>query len=119
MQVGEIDRAKSYYNKALELDPAYSYAQINIASIILQGEGAIVEEMNNLGTSAADNRRYDELKEVRRGMYREALPYLEGAAQGVPDNVEVLRTLMNLYSQLGMTPEYKATRVKVQELEGN
>ena len=51
-------------------------------------------------------------------MYREALPYLEGASQTVPDNVEVLRTLMNLYSQLGMTPEYKAAKAKVAELEG-
>lgn len=108
MQLGESDRAKTYYAKALELDPTYSYAQINMASMILQGEKDLVEEMNNLGTSAADNRRYDELKEIRREMYREALPYLEGASQTVPDNIEVLRTLMNLYSQLGMTPEYKA-----------
>ena len=118
MQVGETDRAKTYYARALELDPNYSYAQINMASIILQGEKDLVEEMNNLGTSAADNRRYDELKEERNEMYREALPYLEGASQTVPDNVEVLRTLMNLYSQLGMTPEYKAAKAKVAELEG-
>ena len=119
MQIGETERAKSYYTKALELDSTYSFAQINMASIILQGEGDIVEEMNNLGTSAADNRRYDELKEVRREMYREALPYLEAASEGVPDNIEVLRTLMNLYSQLSMTPEYKAARAKVEALEGN
>jgi hypothetical protein len=75
--------------------------------------------MNNLGTSAADNRRYDELKEVRREMYREALPYLEAASKGVPDNIEVLRTLMNLYSQLSMTSEYKAARAKVEALDGN
>jgi tetratricopeptide (TPR) repeat protein len=119
MQVGETERAKTYYSKALELDPTYSFAQINMASIILQGEGDIVEEMNNLGTSAADNRRYDELKEVRREMYREALPYLEAASKGVPDNIEVLRTLMNLYSQLSMTAEYKAARAKVEALDGN
>lgn len=119
MQVGENDRAKTYYARALELDPSYSFAQINMASLILQEEGSIVEEMNNLGTSAADNRRYDELKEERKNMYREALPYLEGASQTVPDNIDVLRTLMNIYSQLSMTPEYKATKAKVAELEGN
>ena len=118
MQVGENDRAKTYYARALELDPSYSFAQINMASLILQDERSIVEEMNNLGTSAADNRRYDELKEERKNMYREALPYLEGASQTVPDNIDVLRTLMNIYSQLSMTPEYKATKAKVAELEG-
>jgi len=90
-----------------------------MASIILQGEGAIVEEMNNLGTSRADNLRYDELKEVRRGMYQEALPYLESASVTVPDNVEVLRTLMNLYSQLGMNTEYKAAKAKVEAKTAN
>lgn len=119
MQVGENEQAKAYYARALELDPSYSFAQINMASLILQGEQDIVEEMNSLGTSAADDRRYDELKEIRKQMYRDALPYLEGASQTVPDNVEVLRTLMNLYSQLGMTPEYKAAKAKVAELEGN
>ncbi len=119
MQVGESDRAKTYYARALELDPSYSFAQINMASLILQDERSLVEEMNNLGTSAADNRRYDELKEERKEMYREALPYLEGASQTVPDNIDVLRTLMNIYSQLSMTPEYKATKAKVAELEGN
>ena len=118
MQVGENERAKTYYARALELDPSYSFAQINMASLILQDERSIVEEMNNLGTSAADNRRYDELKEERKNMYREALPYLEGASQTVPDNIDVLRTLMNIYSQLSMTPEYKATKAKVAELEG-
>ena len=119
MTLGNIDDAKIYYSKALELDPKYAYAQINMASIILQGEGAIVEEMNNLGTSRADNLRYDELKEVRRGMYQEALPYLESASVTVPDNVEVLRTLMNLYSQLGMNTEYKAAKAKVEAKTAN
>ena len=33
--------------------------------------------MNALGTSAADNRKYDELKNKRLDIYNEAIPYLE------------------------------------------
>ena len=119
MQMGNNEDAKTYYGKALELEPEYAYAQINMASIILQGEGALVEEMNNLGTSRADNLRYDALKEERRGMYQEALPYLEAASVTVPENVEVLRTLMNLYSQLGMNTQYKAAKAKIETMSGN
>jgi tetratricopeptide (TPR) repeat protein len=119
MQMGNNEDAKTYYGKALELEPEYAYAQINMASIILEGEGALVEEMNNLGTSRADNLRYDALKEELRGMYQEALPYLEAASVTVPENVEVLRTLMNLYSQLGMNTQYKAAKAKIETMSGN
>lgn len=117
--IGQMDKAKEYYLKALELKPDYSYAQINMAALILQNEGKLVEEMNSLGTSRADNLKYDELKEKRKKMYQDALPYLESAVQSSPDNLEVFRTLMNLYSQLGMDDKYKAAKAKLAEMEGN
>ena len=56
------EKAMDYYKKAIELNPDYDLAQINIAALMLSDEAKIVEEMNGLGTSAADDRRYDELK---------------------------------------------------------
>ena len=117
--IGQLDKVREYYLKALELKPDYSYAQINMAALILQDEGKLVEEMNGLGTSRADNLKYDELKEKRRKMYQDALPYLEAAVKSSPDNLEVFRTLMNLYSQLGMDDKYKAAKAKLTEMEGN
>ncbi|MCB0458145.1 MAG: tetratricopeptide repeat protein [Flavobacteriaceae bacterium] len=117
--IGQKDKAKEYYLKALEIKPDYSFAQINMAALILQDEGKLVEEMNGLGNSRADNLKYDELKEKRNMMYQEALPYLEGAVSSSPENVEVLRTLMNLYSQLAMDDKYKAAKAKLAEKEGN
>ncbi len=116
-QVGELEKAKSYYLKALELRPNYSFALINMAGTILQNEGKIIEEMNGLGNSAADNKRYDELKEQRKKMYEEALPYLERASETAPDNVEVVRTMMNMYSQLGMNDKFKATKARLESME--
>ncbi|MEZ4779343.1 MAG: tetratricopeptide repeat protein [Flavobacteriaceae bacterium] len=117
--IGQKDKAREYYLKALEIKPDYSFAQINMAALILQDEGKLVEEMNSLGTSRADNLKYDELKEKRNKMYQDALPYLEGAVQSAPENIEVFRTLMNLYSQLGMDDKYKAAKAKLAEIEGN
>jgi tetratricopeptide (TPR) repeat protein len=132
MQMGNNEDAKTYYDKALELEPEYADAQINMAAVILQVDGALVEEMNNLGTpeisdgnllftfsSRADNLRYEALKDERLGIFQEALPYLEAASVTVPENVEVLRTLMDLYSQLGMNTQYKAAKAKIETMSDN
>jgi len=116
---GDSDKALEYYKKALELDPSFTNAKINIAATLLSKEGPIVEEMNSLGTSKADFARYDELKEVRNNLYKDALPYLEGAVKDRSDNVELVRTLMNIYSQLGMDSKYKEAKAKLEKLEGS
>jgi tetratricopeptide (TPR) repeat protein len=74
---GDKVKATEYYNKAIELKPDYGAALINIASIMLEDEAKIVEEMNGLGTSNADNKRYDLLKQKRKDLYLNVLPYLE------------------------------------------
>ncbi|MEL6810560.1 MAG: hypothetical protein AAFP76_04440, partial [Bacteroidota bacterium] len=86
--------------------------------LLLQKEGAIVEEMNGLGTSAADDRRYDELKGQRTALYEQVLPYLESAVEQKGDNVELIRTLMNIYGQLGMDDKFKAMKAKLSTMEG-
>ncbi|MBT8256048.1 MAG: tetratricopeptide repeat protein [Bacteroidia bacterium] len=117
-QLGDDKKAKEYYRKAMELKPNYDLAQINMAALLLKGEGAIVEEMNGLGTSAADDRRYEELKQKRVDLYKEVLPYLESAVATRGDNVELVRTLMNIYSQLAMDDKYKAMKAKLANMEG-
>ncbi|MCA0152902.1 tetratricopeptide repeat protein [Winogradskyella vincentii] len=114
---GNIDASKKYYQKAIEIDPNYVDAYNNLAVVILEGEASIVEEMNNLGTSAADNRKYDELKEKRSQLYQEAIPYLEKALSLRKSNIDAARTLMNIYSALGEMDKFKEMRTMVEELE--
>ena len=114
---GEADKALEQYKKALELDPNYAAAQINIAATMLGQEGAIVEEMNNLGTSSADNKRYDVLKQKRKDLYMEVIPYLESAMKLRTNNIELVRTAMNIYSQVGNDAKFKAMKAKLAEME--
>ncbi|WP_417887631.1 tetratricopeptide repeat protein [Zunongwangia sp.] len=100
-ELGDKEKAIEYYKKALELDPDMASASMNIAAIILSKERAIIDEMNGLGMSKADNKRYDELTEERKGIYREALPYLEKIIEKDSSNADAVRTAMNIYSQLG------------------
>ncbi|WP_203258264.1 tetratricopeptide repeat protein [Hyunsoonleella ulvae] len=111
------EEALQYYKKAIELDPNYLNAYINSSAVILNQGKAIVEEMNGLGTSAADNRRYDELRDKNHDIYRQAIPFLIKALELKPNSLDAAKTLMNLYSVLGKTDEFKAMKAKVEEIE--
>ncbi|WP_339634825.1 tetratricopeptide repeat protein [Bizionia echini] len=117
-EAGYNDKAKEYYNKVIEMDPTYTNAHTNIAALILGEEQALIEEMNGLGTSAADNKRYDELKEARKALYKEAIPYLEAVLEVDSENLEVSKTLMNIYSAIANTEKYKQMKAKVEALGG-
>lgn len=114
---GDKESAKTYYQKAIDLDPNYINAQINMAALILDGEQDIVDEMNNLGTSAADDRKYDVLKEKRQQVYKDAIPYLVSALETEPKNLQAAKTLMNIYSAVGDTDNYKAIKERVDAIE--
>ena len=114
---GNAEEAIKYYEKAISIDPGYVDAYNNLAVVILEGEAGIVEEMNGLGTSSADNKKYDELKEKRAKLYQDAIPHLEKALELRKTNIDAARTLMNIYSAIGDTDKFKAMKVKVAELE--
>ncbi len=116
-EIGNKEEAIKYYEKALELNPDYEAALINIAVLKLSGEDALVEEMNSLGNSKADNQKYDELKQKRNDIYKETLPYLEKALKLKPESQEVVRTLMNIYGQLAEEAKYKEMKAKLESLE--
>ena len=113
---GNHTDAKKYYQKSIDMDPTYNYAYINMAFSVLAEESKIVEEMNGLGNTAADNKRYDELKEKREDLYREAIPFFEKSLT-LNEDINVVTNLMNLYSVLGETDKYKALKAKKDAME--
>ncbi len=116
-RLGDKEQAMDYYKKTLELKEDYTAAQINIAALILGKEKGIVDEMNNLGTSSKDYKRYDTLKQQRQDLYKSTVPYLEGALKSDPDNIEAIRTLMNIFYQLD-DPKAEEMKNKLKALEG-
>jgi len=104
-ELGEKDVAISYYEKSIDLDPTNENSYLNLVALILDGEQDIVDEMNSLGTSRADNQKYDELKELRENLYRECVPILQDLIS-INNNVEAIRTLMNIYGTIGDNPGY-------------
>lgn len=115
----EFEEAINYYKKSLELDPNYSAAYLNLVGLILEGESALVEQMNELATSTkrSDYEKYDKLKAEREELYSSCLPYLEKLIEIDPQNLEALKTAKNIYYTVGDNQKFKLMTAKIQELE--
>ena len=98
--LGDSESARGFYEKAIDIDPSYEAAYFNLTTLILSGESAIVDEMNSLGTSRADNARYDMLKSERESLYLECVPFLNKLVD-LNKNVQAIQTLMNIYGTIG------------------
>ncbi len=111
--LNKLDEAEKYYKKALEIDPNYFNANLNLAELKLRADEKFVNEMNKLGTSEKDNKRYEVIKAEREKNFKAALPYLEKAVELKGDNESAKKTLLSVYNALEMTDKYKALKAKM------
>ncbi|KIO52586.1 tetratricopeptide repeat protein [Flavobacterium hibernum] len=102
--------AEKYYLKAIEINPNYTNAYLNLAALKLEAEKPIIDEMNKLGTSDKDTKRYNVLKAQRENVFRGVIPYLKKANELDPKNEDVSKTLLGVYKALEMTAEAKALK---------
>ncbi len=105
--------AENYYKKAIAIKPDYVNAYLNLAILKLDADKKLIEEINKLGTSEKDNKRYEVLKKQRDVVFTDALPYLEKAYELSPKNEDVATTLLNVYGALEMTDKKKALKAKM------
>ena len=115
-ELGEKESARTYYEKSIELDPTNQNSYLNLVALILDAEQEIVNEMNSLGTSRSDNLRYDELKITREELYKECVPILKDLI-AISNDIEAIRTLMNIYGTLGDNPGYMEMKNLLDQLQ--
>jgi tetratricopeptide (TPR) repeat protein len=113
---GDRAKARSYYESVIELDPSYAASYLNLAALILDGEPELVEKMNSLGNSRADNIKYEQLQKQREGLFLEAVPVLENLTEIDPLNVEALTTLKNIFGTIGDAANFKKMKEKLEAL---
>lgn len=105
--------AEGYYKRVIEIDPKYTNAYLNLAILKLDADKKYVDEMNKLGNSEKDNKRYEVLKKQRNEMFSSTLPYLEKAYELDAKNEDVANTLLNVYGALEMMDKKKALKAKL------
>lgn len=105
---GDLEKAKLYYEKALQIDDTHVKANLNLAVLILSKENGIINEMNSLGRSEAENIRYEFLNNKRIKLYKSVIPYLEKVIEFESNNLSAKNTLYNIYKALGENDKAKS-----------
>lgn len=110
------DAAKKNFEQALRLDPSYFDAQYYLAQVYLIDASKIMDQVKNLGISAADKRKQAELDKVLVEKYKIALPHWEKAEKLKPNDMDVLDRLRTIYYYLGDDANEKRVSQKLKTL---
>ncbi|WP_209403747.1 tetratricopeptide repeat protein [Pseudozobellia sp. WGM2] len=101
MEQDNLEEARASYKKALEINPGYTNAQLNLSTTYVNEGNSLIDEMNSLGNSKADIAKYDELKKKKDDLFMEGATVLEDALKMNPDNQSILTQLKNIYGAMG------------------
>ncbi|MEL0642793.1 tetratricopeptide repeat protein [Olleya sp. Ti.3.14] len=111
MNSNEIAKARKSFEKVLELDPTNSDAALNLSTSYITEGNALIEQMNSLGTSKADNLKYDQLKNQKGQLFNDGantlLNYIKIDPKA-PDSI--YEQLSNIYNALGETEKAKEAK---------
>ncbi|RZJ72820.1 hypothetical protein [Flavobacterium sp.] len=111
-QEKKMPEAEKHFQETINLDAKYTNAYVNLAAVKLAADKQLTEQMNKLGTSAADNKKYEQLKGQRVGLFKSVLPLLEKAHELAPDDQSVTSNLLSVYNYLEMKDKYAALKAK-------
>ena len=119
MEANQYDVAKSAFEQALKLKPDYLNAAMNLSFIEVDKGNSLYDEMNKLGDSSADYKRYDELKAQKDQLFKAGAEILENFVANNPDVAEagIFNQLANIYSALGETDKYNKYKEKAKKIE--
>jgi tetratricopeptide (TPR) repeat protein len=102
-----ISQAKEYYTKALNIKPDYPAAYLNMAALLLSPDKDIVVKMKSLGSTSADQQKYDALVGKRVEMFKQALPYLEKAYGYDKKDKGIIQALKEAYRVLQIKDKWE------------
>lgn len=99
-EVGNNEKAKEAYLKAVEVDPNHMNANFNLGVVYFNEAVQTFKERNSLGMSSAEVKKGRELEKKGEEQLRKALPYWQKVREVDPSNRVALEQLRYIYIQL-------------------
>lgn len=110
-KVGDKEKAKEKYKKAIEMDSDFFEAYYNLG-VLYFNEGV---ELTDKANQITDNAKYQKAKEKADNKFKEALPYIEKSHELKPEDEGIMATLKTLYYRLQMNDKYEEINEKMQK----
>ncbi|MCW3161888.1 tetratricopeptide repeat protein [Chryseobacterium oryctis] len=112
-EAATVNDAIESFNKAIALKPDFANAYQNLVYTTIGDDTKAVEEINALRKTKPDDAT--KLIEARKARFEKALPYAEGWYKAMPENIDAVSTLKEMYM---MTKnQAKAAEMKAKEAE--
>ena len=105
--------AEIYYLKAIQLKPDFANAYYNLSAIRLDDGQDMLDQMNKLGMTAAENKKYDVLKDKRVVVLKDAATLLEKTVSLDKNNKDAKEVLLSVYKALEMKEKAKALQAEL------
>ncbi len=115
-EIGEIAKAKEAYKSSIESDPNYLNARYNLAVLAYNQAVSLIKERNNLGITAADQKKAKAMQVDIENSLKEAMPQWEKVDELQPNDRTALETLQYIYTQLKMYDKAEAVMSKLEAL---
>ncbi len=112
-QMGDLAKATGAYLNALKVKPDYFEANYNLGALYVNQAADILAKANDLPLDAV--KEYEVQKAKADEMLDKSLPYLEKAHELMPDDVNTMVSLKEIYTRLGMTDKLKEINEKLQK----
>lgn len=110
----DYDKAAAYYKKALDIDPNYFEANLNLGYVIMSPAIDIYNSANKL--PASKQKEYTAAIAKSNALFDKAKPYIVKATEVNPTSVEALSNLKTLYIGKKDDANATATQKKIDAL---
>lgn len=101
-KMGKKDSVIIAYQQALAINPNNVTANNNLGKAYIDEANVLIEQMNKLGSSDADNKKYAALKAQTADIYKKGFPFIEKAHELDPKDASIERS-------------YKQIKLKMQQ----
>ncbi|MBW8244712.1 tetratricopeptide repeat protein [Muricauda oceani] len=107
MEQGNLQEARKAYKRALEINPSYLNAIINLSTTYINEGNLLIDEMNALGSSRNDIRRFDELRLQKDKLFGKGADILESYLRLNSGDRSVIYQLKSIYGAMGDRKNYE------------
>jgi tetratricopeptide (TPR) repeat protein len=114
-ETGKTDKAKTEYEKALELDPANFDANYSLGAYYYNYAADTLAWAND-NIPPTEIAKYNEVKKAADGLFKKALPFLEKSREIKPEDLTVLSTLKTIYYRVGELEKSEEVDARIKEL---